>query len=164
MKIFISYAHEDAAHMLSIQQALEIHEVWFDQRLSLGQAWWEEIEQQIARSHCFVYLLSPHSLQSEYCQKELELALRLQKPIAPVMVATMDIPENVSRFQVIPVLNGFTSDAIVRLLNGILRSSERCSIRCTALETKKRHRQPCRSQNSTSLRQTCVSCECMSKF
>ncbi|MEQ8675576.1 MAG: non-canonical purine NTP pyrophosphatase [Aggregatilineales bacterium] len=119
MKIFISYAHADTAHLLPIQQALEIHDIWFDQRLSVGQQWWDEIEQQIAQADCFIFLLSPQSLQSEYCQKELAQALRLNKPIAPVMIAEMDIPEKISKFQVIPVLDGFTSEATVRLLNGL---------------------------------------------
>lgn len=119
MKIFISYAHADAEHLLPIQKALEIHDIWFDQRLSVGQAWWEEIEQQIAQADCFIFLLSPQSLQSEYCQKELDQALRLNKPIAPVMIEQMDIPEKISKFQVIPVLDGFTPDATVRLLNGL---------------------------------------------
>jgi non-canonical purine NTP pyrophosphatase (RdgB/HAM1 family) len=119
MKIFISYSHEDATHALSIQQALEIHEVWFDQRLSIGQAWWEEIERQIARAHCFLFLLSPNSMQSEHCQKELDLAIRLQKPVAPVMIEEMDFPEKISKFQVIKITQGFTSEALARLLNGL---------------------------------------------
>jgi XTP/dITP diphosphohydrolase len=119
MRIFISYAHKDAEQVLAIQRALEVHEVWFDQRLSVGQTWWEEIERQIARADCFLYLMSPHSMQSEYCQKELEHALRLQKPIAPVMIAEMEIPQQIEQFQVIPVLDGFTSESTVKLLNGL---------------------------------------------
>ena len=119
MKIFISYAHADAEHLLPIQKALEIHDIWFDQRLSVGQTWWEEIEQQIAQAHCFIFLLSSHSLQSEYCQKELDHALRLNKPIAPVMVEKVDIPETISKFQVISMLEGFTPETTVRVLNGL---------------------------------------------
>ncbi|MBC7815097.1 MAG: TIR domain-containing protein [Burkholderiales bacterium] len=119
MNIFVSYAHDDAAHVLAIQQSLDIHVVWFDQRLSVGQAWWDEIERQIAASHCFLLLLSPRSLQSEFCQKELAFALKLNKPIAPVMVELMDIPQQLSHFQIIRVTDGFTPEATVKLLNGL---------------------------------------------
>ncbi|NEP20443.1 MAG: hypothetical protein F6J97_26775, partial [Leptolyngbya sp. SIO4C1] len=44
---------------------------------------------------------------------------RLQKPIAPIMIAEMDIPEKISKFPVIPILDGFTPEATVRLLNGL---------------------------------------------
>ncbi|MDX1995770.1 MAG: non-canonical purine NTP pyrophosphatase [bacterium] len=119
MKIFISYAHDDTASALAAQQALTIHEVWFDQRLTIGQEWWNEIERQIAASNCVLFLMSPRSLQSEYCNKEIDFALKLGKPIAPVMIQPLDIPEHLSRFQVIHALEGFTQDAMVRLLNGL---------------------------------------------
>ncbi len=119
MKIFISYAHDDTSRILEFQRALEIHEVWFDHRLSVGQEWWNEIERQIGASHCFVLLLSPKSMQSEYCQKELDLALKLEKPIAPVMIEEMPIPERLSKFQVINMVGDMTLESTVKLLNGL---------------------------------------------
>ncbi len=119
MKIFISYAHDDVAAVLAIKQALEIHDVWYDQRLSVGQTWWNEIEHQIAGCHCLLFLMSPRAMDSEYCQKELELALRLNKPIAPVMLEAMAIPDKLSHFQVIGITDGFTPEATVKLLNGL---------------------------------------------
>jgi len=119
MKIFISYAHEDVSHVLSIKQALDIHEVWLDQRLSVGQAWWDEITRQIAACNCFLFALSPRAVESEYCQKELDLAIKLNKPIAPIMLEAMDIPPKLTSFQVITATDGFTPDTTVRLLNGL---------------------------------------------
>ncbi|MBL8119683.1 MAG: TIR domain-containing protein [Anaerolineae bacterium] len=119
MKIFISYAHEDTARILEFQQALEIHDVWFDHRLSIGQEWWAEIERQISASHCFLLLLSPRSLDSEYCQKELALALRLDKPIAPVMITEMAIPEQLGKYQVINLTGELNAEGTAKLLNGL---------------------------------------------
>ena len=119
MKIFISYAHDDTANIVEIQQALDIHDVWFDHRLSLGQEWWNEIERQIAACHCFMPLLSARSMASEYCQKELEVALKLGKPVAPVMIESMAIPEKLARFQVISLIGGITAESTVKLLNGL---------------------------------------------
>src|SRR5579871_6516028 len=111
MRIFISYAHDDTQTMLEVKQALDVHEVWFDHRLSVGQEWWNEIEHNIAACDCFVLLLSQKSLDSEYCQKELETALKLDKPIAPIMIAAMPIPEKLSRFQIISLVGGNTSES-----------------------------------------------------
>lgn len=119
MKIFISYAHDDAASMPDIVQALEIHEIWFDRRLSVGTEWWNEIERQIGACHCFLFLMSPRSLESDYCRREIELALKLHKPIAPVMIEAAAIPDSLRRFQVITIAEGFTSEALARLLNGL---------------------------------------------
>lgn len=119
MKIFISYAHADTSRILEFQRALEIHDVWFDHHLSVGQAWWNEIERQISASHCFMLLLSPDSMASEYCQKELDLALRLEKPIAPVMIQPMDIPEGLRQFQVINLIDDLNMEGTVKLLNGL---------------------------------------------
>jgi XTP/dITP diphosphohydrolase len=119
VKIFISYAREDARRLVDVQQALEIHEVWVDHRLTVGKAWWEEIERQIAGADCFVLLLSPHSVASEYCQKELEVAARLGKPVAPVMLEAMAIPDHLAKYQVIHLADGDAPAVMVKLLNGL---------------------------------------------
>jgi XTP/dITP diphosphohydrolase len=119
MKIFISYAREDSDQLVQIQRALDIHEVWVDSRLSVGQDWWHEIERQIAACDCFMFMLSPHSAASEYCQKELDTATRLAKPIAPVMLDVMPIPDALTRYQIISLTGNNASEVMVKLLNGL---------------------------------------------
>jgi non-canonical purine NTP pyrophosphatase (RdgB/HAM1 family) len=119
MKIFVSYAHEDSEDVLEVVQALNVHEVWIDNKLNVGQEWWNEIERQIAACHCFLFVMSPESMGSEYCLKEVEVARRLQKPIAPIMLRQMDIPRDLSDLQMINVTEGMTAANIVRLLNGL---------------------------------------------
>lgn len=119
MKIFVSYAHDDSSTVVDMIRVLDIHEVWFDKRLSVGTEWWHEIERQISACHCFVFFMSPRSVTSEYCQKEIEVALRLNKPIAPVMIAPMPIPDNLRQYQVIRVVDMHQSEATIQLLNGL---------------------------------------------
>lgn len=119
MKIFISYAHVDTSSVLDMIPALNAHEVWFDNRLNIGQDWWREIEQQIAGCHCFMLVVSPESMKSEYCQKELDYALKMNKPVAPVMIKMMDIPDKLRHLQIIKLLSGVNSESIVQLLNGL---------------------------------------------
>jgi inosine triphosphate pyrophosphatase len=115
MKIFISYAHADTAAVLEMLPSLTAHEVWFDDHLNVGQEWWNEIEYQIAICHCLLFVLSPDSMNSKYCQKELEVARKLNKPIAPVMIQTMDIPADLRHLQIIKMTGGVN----VQLLNGL---------------------------------------------
>jgi inosine triphosphate pyrophosphatase len=119
MKIFVSYSRADKASVLDIVQALKIHDVWIDDRLNVGQEWWDEIERQIAASHCFMYVLSPESLASEYCQKEWAVARRLGKPIAPVLLKACTVPQELSRLQIIDVSGGLTPHTTSSLLNGL---------------------------------------------
>ena len=119
MKIFVSYSRADKPNILELVQALKIHDVWFDDRLNVGQEWWNEIERQIAASHCFMYVLSPESLASEYCQKEWTVARRLGKPIAPVLLKSTPVPDDLNKLQIIDLTNGLTHTATAGLLNGL---------------------------------------------
>jgi non-canonical purine NTP pyrophosphatase (RdgB/HAM1 family) len=125
MKIFISYAREDKPQVLALIQALGVHETWFDDKLNLGQEWWREIEHQIAASHCFMFLISPDSLKSEYCRKEYEFARKLGKPVAPVLVRPATLPDEMSKLQLISLIDGLTPETIVRLLNGLFEIERR---------------------------------------
>jgi XTP/dITP diphosphohydrolase len=122
MRIFISYCHEESATMLDIKQMLDAHEVWVDNRLSVGQEWWNEIEHNISACDCFMLLLSSCYMASEYCQKELDTAIRLNKPVAPIMIEKIAIPEKLSRFQIVPWTGVSDMDSTVQLLNGVFDS------------------------------------------
>lgn len=119
MKIFVSYSRADKPSILELVQALKIHDVWFDDRLNVGQEWWNEIERQIAASHCFMYVLSPESLSSEYCQKEWVVARRLGKPIAPVLLKPTSVPDELSKLQIIDLSKGLSHATTASLLNGL---------------------------------------------
>lgn len=119
MKIFISYARANKETVLELVQPLQSHTVWFDDRLNLGQDWWAEIEREIAACHCFMFVLSAQSLASEYCRKELEYARKLGKPIAPVLISSCDVPEDLSKLQIINLSSGMSPSSMVALLNGL---------------------------------------------
>ena len=119
MKIFISYARANKETVLAIPPLLKSHDVWIDDRLNIGQDWWYEIEQQIAACHCVMFMISPQSLDSEYCQRELDFAFKLEKAIAPILIEPADIPESLSRLQIIDLHDGLQSSSTVSLLNGL---------------------------------------------
>lgn len=50
------------------------HQVFIDQRLTVGQAWAEEIEKQVRQSDYLIVFLTPESSRSEMVRGEIEIA------------------------------------------------------------------------------------------
>ncbi len=88
-QIFICYSRQ--SQDIIEELALDIKElerdVWFDRKLTGGQAWWNEILKIIRNCEIFVFALSPESIKSEACKRELKYASVLNKTILPIMVA-----------------------------------------------------------------------------
>jgi hypothetical protein len=88
-KIFISYNRKSEAIARSLVNDFESldYNVWFDQDLSGGQAWWNQILSRIRDCDVFVFLLDPNALESTACKREFGYAAALGKPILPILVA-----------------------------------------------------------------------------
>jgi len=74
--VFISYdrAHQDVVKKLVQDLRDDEHETWFDQKLEGGQLWWDTVLSEIRKSEIFVTALTPESLESQACQRELKYA------------------------------------------------------------------------------------------
>ena len=78
-RIFISYAHEDAAFRdafvthLQVLQDAGVMESWHDGEIQPGADWKASVDDQLRRADIVVLLVSAHFLASKSCQ-ELELA------------------------------------------------------------------------------------------
>ncbi len=121
MKIFVSYARVDKPYCIRIIETLHAHEVWYDQRLYAGQDWWKEILRRLDWCEVFVYLLSPDSVASLYCRRELELALRLKRDIIPVLISAETVlPEAMKDWQYVDLCDELTVENVSQLLNAIL--------------------------------------------
>ncbi|UBF30745.1 TIR domain-containing protein (plasmid) [Kovacikia minuta CCNUW1] len=86
---FISYGRVDSKDFaIKLQQRLleQGIKVWFDQNdIPLAVDYQNQIDDGIAKTDNFVFIISPHSVNSPYCLKEIELALRYNKRIIPVL-------------------------------------------------------------------------------
>ena len=121
MKIFVSYARVDKPYCIRIIETLHAHEVWYDQRLYAGQDWWKEILRRLDWCEVFIYLLSPDSVASLYCRRELEIALRLKRDVIPVLINRETVlPENMKDWQYVDLCDNLTVENIAQLLNAIL--------------------------------------------
>src|SRR4026208_2388297 len=87
--IFLSYASKSKNRVSLLAQALETagHQIWFDNKLTGGQGWWDQILENIRQSDLFVFALTPEALESYPCQLEYTYAYQLGKSIVPVLVA-----------------------------------------------------------------------------
>jgi hypothetical protein len=123
MRIFISYAHVDWQFVKSLAERLRrYHDVWYDDRLHAGQDWWETILQRLDWCECFIYVLTPESLASEYCLKEYEEARRLKRQIVPVrMQPNISLPDALGRIQYADFAERLFEDAMIDLIGDLGR-------------------------------------------
>ncbi|HMG72823.1 MAG TPA: TIR domain-containing protein [Pyrinomonadaceae bacterium] len=84
---FVSYSRKDAALVRKICLALtkDGKELWADWEDILPTAKWrEEIHSGIEAAHTFLFFISPDSVTSETCLKELSIAVELKKRLVRV--------------------------------------------------------------------------------
>jgi hypothetical protein len=125
MRLFISYAHEDVK---PVQQLVDIlraggYEAWFDMRLLPGQDWQAELLAGITACDAFVYVLSPSSLESDWCRWEFAEAVKLGKPVLPVLLRKAAIPPAISRYQYVDFSDGIDLLDVARLIGGLANLS-----------------------------------------
>ncbi len=121
MKIFVSYARVDKPYCIRIIETLHAHEVWYDQRLYAGQDWWKEILRRLDWCEVFIYLLSPDSVASLYCRRELEIARRLKRHVIPVLLNKDTVlPDKMRDWQYVDLSEKLTVENVTQLLNSIL--------------------------------------------
>jgi len=123
MKIFISYAHVDKTVVQDV--IVDIlrnarHDVWIDDRLSVGHNWQQELADEIANADAVVFAVSPDAVSSEYCQWEIDRAISLKKPIVPVLIREgATLPRKLQEIQYVDFSNGATGTGVAQLLAGI---------------------------------------------
>lgn len=103
--VFVSYNRGSLEVVKALAEDLVAagHQPWFDQELTGGQRWWDSILTRIRECEIFVFSLTPDSLESQACGRELDYALLLGKPVLPVLlsdqVETAHLPAGVGQIQ-----------------------------------------------------------------
>ena len=112
-KIFVCYARADEVFVGRIVESLESRDfdVLIDQHDKAAaedwskdihkqpfpfEHWWKEIQRLIAQADTVVFVISPASVESPVCQKELAEAASLNKRLAPIVhlqVSASTVPE-----------------------------------------------------------------------
>jgi hypothetical protein len=109
LKLFISYSRRDMAAADALVMALECEgfEIAIDRRdLPYGEEWQKELADFIRGSDAVVWLVSPDSVTSKWCNWELGEVGRLNKRLVPVKmrdVAPEELPESLGKVHLLPV-------------------------------------------------------------
>lgn len=123
MRVFVSYARNDRAAVDALLQDIRRarHEVWVDEELTGGQAWWETILGTIRGADLFVVALSPNWLKSRACSAELEYATGCNRTVLPVMLGRVSpqlTPPVIANVQILDYLER-TPDAAISLVTAL---------------------------------------------
>ncbi len=87
--VFISYGRAESKFFATkLHDSLKEKnlEVWFDQNdIPLAVDFQTQIDEGILKAKNFIFIIAPHSLKSEYCLKEVKLAVQYNKRIIPIL-------------------------------------------------------------------------------
>jgi len=92
--IFISYSRKDINSAQRIVDALAADnlDIWIDWKsIPKGEDWEQEIYQGIEEADAFLFLISPDSVTSEMCNKEIAHAVKNGKRILPIVIRDADL-------------------------------------------------------------------------
>jgi hypothetical protein len=88
-QFFISYSRKDVEFARKLADSLSQlgFDSWIDWNdIPLTADWWEEIKKGIETTDTFLFLISPDSVSSDACQKEIEHAVQNGKRVIPLVV------------------------------------------------------------------------------
>ncbi len=101
--VFVSYAHEDSGFVRELARELSLHgtDVWIDYvELLVGDSMIERVAAAIAEEDFVLAVVSPDSVQSGWCQRELSLAAtrgisEKRVFVLPVRYRDANMPESI---------------------------------------------------------------------
>ena len=96
MKVFCSYAHQDASLLLEFKTQLSVMErtglieVWSDKAIPAGTEWEPQIDENLEKADIVLLFVSSYFLASDYCWKEMMRALERHRAkearVIPILV------------------------------------------------------------------------------
>lgn len=89
--VFFSYSHQDEGLVGPFFDALsEKFKVWHDRDIDFGSDWNDVILNHIKKSCLFLFCVTPNSLSSEYCKKEVKTAIDNEIAFLSVIINQLD--------------------------------------------------------------------------
>ncbi|WP_068820314.1 toll/interleukin-1 receptor domain-containing protein [Phormidesmis priestleyi] len=86
--VFLSYSRKDKPFVQSLYDALqrEQRETWVDwDAIEYTEDWWQAIERGIEGTSTFVFMISPDSVASDVCRREIDHAVKHHKRLVPIV-------------------------------------------------------------------------------
>ncbi|UBF27568.1 tetratricopeptide repeat protein [Kovacikia minuta CCNUW1] len=91
--VFISYSRRDSEFVRRLLNRLqgENRDAWVDlQSIEAAEDFWQAIEIGIEAANAFIFILSPDSVASAYCNKEIDHAVQHNKRLIPVVCRNVE--------------------------------------------------------------------------
>ena len=155
-QVFLAYAQADIETMTNIRRSLwrQGFTVWSNKTdIPTGEAFKRAVNRGIEEADSLVYLLSPASLQSKYCQYELKYALALNKRVIPILIRPLGAavsPPELASLQYIDLTDNLSqkdyqldeSDLIKTLNQDAVYYAQHKSLLVKALKWKRQQQNP----------------------
>lgn len=86
--IFVSYAHRDTRQVFPVLEELDRrgYRVWYDDGIAPGSEWPENIAQHLSGCALTLAFISPNSIASDNCRREVTFALAKKKPFLAIIL------------------------------------------------------------------------------
>lgn len=127
--VFVSYAHSDKQIAESVINGLQrkMCRVFYDDGLTPGEPWNDELAEKVIKCECLVVLLTNNSASSKYVRTELNFAIAKDKTIIPVMFGKTILPPGIEmmlspyQFIVVDPVNDiyYLENLVERLINAL---------------------------------------------
>ncbi len=103
--VFISYSrrNSDFVHQLHDELAARDHSIWVDfEDIPLTADWWAEIVAGIEAANDFIFVITPDSVRSEICRREIDHAVSRNKRLVPVL--HIEVTEEADKEKIHPAI------------------------------------------------------------
>ena len=92
--VFVCYAHEDSDSVYSEIAWLNDYgvNVWYDEGISPGHEWTDELASAIQGCTRVLYFVTPNSVASEHCRRELNFAQDENREVVSIHLVPTEVP------------------------------------------------------------------------
>ena len=92
--IFISYAHKDTDRVFEVVSELSRQgcRFWYDEGIAPGSEWPEDVAKHLNDAAMLMAFITPNSMQSENCRREINFALSKRKPFVSIVLEETNMP------------------------------------------------------------------------
>jgi len=92
--VFVSYSHDDAALVYPELERLKDagFNVWYDEGINPGSTWRDEVALALTQCKVFLYFITPRSVASSNCLKEVNFSLSRERKILAVHLESTKLP------------------------------------------------------------------------
>jgi hypothetical protein len=120
--VFVSHSHRDNAWCRQFVPLLQQAglDVWYDEKgLSAGAAWISVIEKELQSREIFLLILTPDSWQSEWVQREIQLAMVTKRTIIPIKLQETALTGFLLTVQWVDAMGADTGRVVHRTIDAI---------------------------------------------